>query len=1730
MPENRTKKVFHESIDSVYYLIDEENGAGPYIQKTLKSVNPAPEELEMLENEISFADLPHVDGLARVLGPGHDDFSVNLEYIEGETLLQRVKKNPTLPERLKLAASIAASLAKVHSAGLIYRNFAPNHIIVTNENKPVFIDLSLATMVTGKVKASASSGILADPLYISPELTGRINRVVDHRSDLYSFGALLYWLFAGIPPFQGMDLLETVHAHIALETAPLIEKNPDIPKQVSDIVARLLAKNPDLRYQSAYGAMHDLELCCVQLEATGSISDFVPGLNDFSGHLMLAHKIYGRDAEKQLLFDAFENAVEGHKQLTTVSGYSGMGKTAVIEELYEPVLRSKSLFISGKYDKYQHDVPYFGFSEAFTEFVEYVISQDEETIESWKTRVHEACYPIGKVLINICPQLEVLVGDHPELPDLNGAEEQNRFNYALIMFMKTIASPNHPLVLFLDDVQWCDRPSLQLIKLLMIENDLKNLLILCSYRENEVNEFHPVAEMLKELDATGCLLQEIKLGQMQPAAIEDMLRDILQTKQSDIPELAEIVFHKSQGNALFINQFLKSISEDGLLHFDFSLHTWLWDKENIIKRNLSGDIEELLGSLVDKLPLNARQMLTYASAIGSYFDIPTLHKLTDLKDAEIKKILQPALISGLILENGSELLFAHDRILHYFYNQLAEDVKENFHLQIGRIRLAESKKIDNPDNIFIIIYHWIKAKKLLTDEKEIITFIQLNLLAGKKARASAAYSEALQYFMTALEMQPANPWSHNYGMMLELTSEAAAAAYMAGEHSKCDEFVQQVEIHAKDVLDTVNAGLVKIQSNVARNQPIQAIDYGYALLKKLGENLPEKPGQVNVVWGLLRTGIQLRGKSQNNVLNLPANTDKRARAAMNVMFHMLSPGYFVMPNLIPVVIFRLIKLTLKYGLDSKSPYVFLGYGYILSAFMGQIKRGTDFADLALVLHEKLDTKPLSASIYTVYYDLVKHWTMPLADTLEPLLKGFRLGMETGDAEFTSYLAFDYVYHGFYSGKNLHELSKSSTGLLNQILSFNQPLTNSRINVFQQSIADLINMPMHPGVLMGDYFNEETHGFADDSQNGIFFHNLYMQKLFLAVVYRDKENAWKYAEKARKYIQNIQGSPFIPLFYFYESMAAADMAEIRPARKRELSKVIFKNIRRFKKYVVHSPENFADKLKLMEATYYRISKNQEKGQGAFFAALRQARQSQVMLDEAITWEMSGEFYLEQGQDQVAAFYLQNAYHAYHHWGAFGKCKQLSEKYHSLNLTADKHLEHKAGGDGQNLDLATVVKAYNVLSGEIILSELLEKMMHIMVENAGAQRGVLIRDINGERSIMALLNKGDAHAEILLNEPFTHSEKVSRSVVNYTANSDNYVVIDNAVKTRPHNTDPYIIRNNVLSVICLPVKQKGKLFGYLYLENNLVPGVFTPARISLLNILASQAAVSLENAELYDNLTSLNTQMKQEISEKELAQQALLENERRLEEYNATLEQKVEERTQEIKKQKDELEVEKHKSDTLLLNILPQETAEELKREGKAVPRRFDKVTVLFTDFVEFSRISENVSADVLVNEIHYYFSAFDEIIAKYGLEKIKTIGDAYMCAAGIPREHPDGAISSVKAAMEIEAFVAKAAAEREANGGIPFKIRLGLHSGPVVAGIVGTRKFAYDIWGDTVNVASRMESNSVPGKINITAETYELVKDVFECSYRGEINVKNKGEIGMYFVEGEKSKSQPGPTN
>jgi predicted ATPase/class 3 adenylate cyclase/tRNA A-37 threonylcarbamoyl transferase component Bud32 len=1678
--------VIHYGFESLIIKTGTNGVSKPSCIKVLKEEFPSKETLTRLENEFEICSKTKCTCIRKAIKKEkqEDHSAIILEYIEGkdlDKLLSTEKWN--IDQQFHLATDLTTALTDLHKENIFHRRIHPSNILIEQAtHKVFFIDFGLASEGNVFEEGFTSLGDKEIEVlkYIAPEQTGRINRAIDKRADLYSLGIILYRLFTGQLPFETGEGSELIYTHIAKTPVEPHHINRDLPQVVSDIIMKLLSKNAEDRYQSASGVKYDLEKCLQQLSDNGKIENFPIAKSDFSGKLNFTKKLYGRNQEINHLNQLFESCCQGQKNTLLVCGYAGSGKSALVEALKNPVSQKKGVFIKGKFDQISSDTPYSTFVQAFNELAQLILSGDNAYQAKWKKRITAAIGNSGKILTQFMPGIENLIGKQPDIPELQGIEAQNRFNYEFTRFIKTIADKDSPLVIFVDDLQWADASSLNLFKIIAENRDIEYVMLVGGYRKNEVDENHALTRKMNELKEDHVPFEQMDLKDLLYDDVFKLVSGALLTGQENISLLVDIIYSKTKGNAFYVWQFLKSIYDEGLLRFDFEAMRWQWNADLILEMNVSGNVVDLMTSFILKLPEETLEMLKIASGIGNRFSKRNLSVIRQVSEKIVDSLLNLSVTEGLIIPFATEYKFAHDRIQQAIYSLIPDQEKVSLHHLNGQRLSAHFSESELEEKLFELANQWNLGADNIADKKQKLYLANLNLMAGQKAIASTAYPQALQYFEKGLYVLDEEDWENQYDFVLQITTLAADAAYLSGQYEKVDKLVNDLLKHSRSLIDSTKGYEIDIKKLIAQNKPLEAVKLGLNILRKLGISLPLKPGRLQVMKGLLQTKFLLRNKSMEYFNNLTEMKEAKKNAAMRILSDITSASFFAVPSLVPLLVFKMISITVKHGLSRKSPFSFSAYGYILSVYFHEIDKGISFGEIALHLAKKINAEELIGSILVTSNIFLVHWRRPFTETVHDLDKAFTSALESGDNEYASYAAHNIVYQLFIMGNRLQDLSKKAENLTLKIEKYKQDLTLKRLQLFRQSISNLVEVTENPDILTGKIFDESGMDIIDVTKsNEIYFHNLYLQKLCLALIFNLNNNAGKYVGFAERFQESVKGTALYPLFYYYRSLLISDTSLNSPGKKAILS-LVKKDITVLKKYEKLCPPNYSHKILLLKAEYNYLKGDNEAAKILYDKALKSATENGMTNDLAYCWERAGRFFLNTNQDLLANFYLQNAYRVYKRWGAEAKLKQMESQYIQLRGADDEWqndlLQEPARERTGNLDLETVLKASSALSGEIILPRLLKKMMKIILENAGAPTGFLIMEKNGERFIEAEIKADNEEIKILQSVPVAQSDLLAESILNYVYLTRETVILDDACMSPLFANDEFIKKHECKSVLCIPLLNMGKIQAVIYLSNDLTSGAFTEKRVGLLKLLAGQMAISIENALFYTEL-----------------------------------ENKVEERTV-------ELQIEKKKSDDLLLNILPEDIANELKQTGHTKPRSYETATVMFTDFENFTSKSEKLSPEELVTVIDTCFKKFDEIISRYNLEKIKTIGDSYLCVSGLPDTKSHSAIHVVDAAIEI--IEAIRLLRQNENDSSYFDIRIGIHTGPLVAGVVGDKKFAFDIWGDTVNTASRMEQNSEPNKINISQSTYELVKQKYNCSFRGKRAAKNKGMIEMYFVESE----------
>jgi histidine kinase len=1692
-----TEQLIYESKKSKIYFLEDSEFDQPVLLKILNYEFPTPKDIAQFYNEFEIIDGLNMIGIRLAFKKlkFNSRHAMYLEWVKGKTVKQAFKgKQNDILDFLHIAIKMAEAIGELHDQNIIHKDISGNNIIVDLQERWIkIIDFGLASKLTLKEQHLGSLKHLDGTLeYISPEQTGRMNRVIDYRTDLYSLGVVFYEMLTGTTPYEGLDPLGIVHGHIAIMPETVKSRNPNVPEPLSDIIDILLSKKSEDRYQSAFGLRYDLEKCLGQWEAKRDIEDFPLRTQDFSGKFNLPQKLYGRDAELDTLLRKFEAVAEGSMELVLVSGYSGTGKSALVHEIHKPITQKSGFFAEGKFDQYQRDVPYFAILQAFEELIDILMGESTDRLKVIRNDILEAVGEEGKVLTEVLPGLELIIGPQPEVPELGGNEAKNRFNYIFKKFANAVSKKNYPVVIFIDDLQWADSSSLSLLQALVSDPDNAYMMFIGAYRNNEVDASHPFAILINDLKKEGADIYDLKINNLSQENVLALVADALGRNQNEVEGLSDLVFEKTQGNAFFLTQFLRSLYEERMLFFDRAKRGWEFDLEQIRGKNITDNVVELMAGKFLKLPDSSQKVLKVAACFGNQFDIGTLKLIHQADQEKTMRDLKAALSEGLILPKGEEgFKFAHDRIQQAVYSQIREQDRDVTHLKIGEQLLQNIPEDKISAHLFDIVNQLNKGKILLQDPHKIETLSKLNLRAGIKAKESSAYKTAYDYFATGINLLSTNYWEEQYDLALQLHALAGETAYLNGDFQKMDGMISEVLNNAVHLLEKVKSYEIRILAFKAENKLLEAIKTGLEVLEQLGEKFPSKPNMAHVMLALVNSKIQLWDKDNDTLANLPAMSDEMKIAAMRIMAGIASSSYWATPTLFPLIIFRMVTLSLKYGNTQVSSFAFATYGVIMCGVLGAMKSGYQFGKLGLILLEKYKAKEWKTQVYTPIYCLIVNWNEHIDKTLKPLQESYHIGMETGAIEFACINTNIYCIHSYLSGKPLERLEEETKAYSQSFKLFNQETNLNYNEVYHQAMLNLMGQSEDPVSLKGTAYDEDKMVVQNEERNdktGMFF--LHFNKLILSYIFGHYESGLKHASESRELLEAVMAKFEIPNHHFYESLTMLALFEKTEAKdKRKFRKRINSNVKKLKTWAKDAPENFQHKYELLMAELLRLKGDFEKAARYYDKAIQGASQQNFIQEEGIARELGGKFFIQQSADSLAEFYLKSSYNAFREWGAKAKLKEMELKYskyvsgvnsgiglNEISLSTSSSVD---GSSSLKLDLATILKASSSISQEIILNKLLKKLMITVMENAGADRGILLLKNRDRFLIEALAEDDGKTCTVLQHINYKGSGLLSESIVSYVTQSERSVVVHDAKNERRFPQCNFLKEASVLSVLSLPIIHLGKLEGVLYLENNKSTNVFTQERVDLLALLSGQIAVSINNAMLYDNL-----------------------------------EQKVAERTVELEK-------EKKKSDELLLNILPAEIAEELKRTKKTTPQYFEKVTVMFTDFKGFTLSSETMTPSDLVDELGTCFSQFDGIIEKYRIEKIKTIGDSYMCVGGLPVPNSTHSMDVVQAAIEIRDWIAERNAAAKENGKPFFEIRIGLDTGSVIAGVVGSKKFAYDIWGDTVNTASRMETSGQVGKINISGKTYEIVKDAFDCEYRGKIEAKNKGLIDMYFVEPKK---------
>ncbi|MCP4132043.1 MAG: AAA family ATPase [bacterium] len=1460
-----------ETRGSIIYRGRKENETKTYIIKELKSSSPTLSEIAQFRQEYEIIKKINIEGVIKTYDilEYDNNIALVLEDFDGISLKKILKdKNINLDLKLFLTIAIKLSnaLGHLHKENIVHKDIKPHNILfnaATGELK--IADFGISNEITHENNEVYNPVVIEGTLvYLSPEQTGRMNRQLDYRTDMYSLGITFYELLTGSVPFQSKDPLMIIHQHLAIEAKPPAERDPSLPEVISNIVMKLLSKIPEERFQNCFGVMSDLKECLKQLEATGKINEFKPGQNDISPMFIVPQVLVGREEEIKRLMKTVRriNSAGEQSEILLVSGEPGIGKSALINEAHKSILSKRGYFIPGKFDQFRKDVPYSALIQAFKGLVNQVLSEDRVRIEQWKDDILAAIGPNGQVIIDMIPEMELIIGEQPNIPELGPEQNQNRFNYVFGNFADVLATKNHPVVLFLDDLQWADLASLNLINLIITDKDIKYFLIIGTYRDNEVDASHSLAITLDTIREAGVPINTINLDVLNPANVNEMIYHFLRCPREASLPLAELVHRKTNGNPFFVNQFMKTLYKENLLKLD-PVQGWQWEITKIRKTQITDNVVELMAQKITKLPLKTQEVLKICACTGNRFDLEIISKIHNRSIRETLKETTHAVYEGILRIDREMYRFQHDRIQEAAYSLVPKEEKEELHYGIGNLLLETTKEKDLQDEILYIIDHLNAGSALISSAEERNTLARLNLRGGNKAKASAAYKSALQYLKTgiALITQTGEEfcWEKQYELSLSLYTEAGEAAYLHCNYAEMEHFTGVVLKQARSLPDTVKIYVIKIQANLAQNKLIEAISIGLDALKSFGTRFPKKPGMLHIAAGLVKTNLLFLGKSSDSLLKLPMMEDPLHRGVIRLLAGIGSPSYFAEPNLLPLIAFKLLKLTIAYGNSAESPYSYCGYGLILCS-IGSINSGYEFGKLGLDLLERMNRKDQVPRTHLLMNGFIRHWKKHLGETIEPLRTGFQIGLEIGDLEFAAHSAMMLCNNSYNMGRELKGFKREIAQFSTIVEKIKQKTQLQMINMVYQVILNLQDTSKEAYYLRGEIYNEDImlplHTTANDKTA---LSTLYLYKSTLCYLFHEYAAAFDYLKSAEIHLEALRALYDFCQFYFYNSLIRLALYDSLPRlEKKKTLKRVAQNQKKLKKWMRLNPANNANKFYLVEAEGLRILGKNREAMECYDKSISHAHKNGFIQEKGIAHERAAQFWQSIKKEFYAGTHMRAAHECYAQWGAAAKVKQLEDKYARLlgtvsgeNTASEDSTEAKtfSTNSTETLDLSTVMKAAQTISGEIVLEKLLDKMMTILLENAGAQKAFLILE-NESNKKLYIEAEGMAHKKTRIPEPvpLENNDTLSTAIVNYVNTSKKNLVLNNASEEGMFAGDPYIKRNKPKSILCGPIMNKGNMAGIVYLENNLITNAFTPERLKLLRLLSSQVAISIENARL------------------------------------------------------------------------------------------------------------------------------------------------------------------------------------------------------------------------------------------------------------------------------------------
>jgi PAS domain S-box-containing protein len=1390
-----------------------------------------------------------------------------VEYAGGEPLHRLIGEPMEMERFLPLAISLSVALGQLHGRGIVHKDIKPANVVVDAAAGHAWLTgFGIASRLPRERQRPEPPEVLAGTLaYMSPEQTGRVNRSIDSRSDLYSLGVTFYEMLTGNLPFTASDPMEWVHCHIARQPVRPSERLKSVPPSVCAITMKLLSKTVEERYQTAAGVECDLQRCLHEWQSEGRIDDFCLGDGDTPDRLMIPERLYGRDREIDTLLTAFDRIVAGGKpELVLVSGYSGIGKSAVVNELHKPLVPPRGLFASGKFDQFKRDIPYATLAQAFQSLIRPLLSKNEEELQGWRNALHEALEPNGLLIVDLVPELKHVIGEQPPVPQLPPQEAQRRFQLVFRRFIGVFARPEHPLALFLDDLQWLDAATLDLLEDLLTGIDLQHLLLIGAYRDNEVSATHPLMRKLDAIRQAGASVQDIVLTPLTHVDLHQLLIDSLRCETNSSSPLAALIHEKTTGNPFFAIQFISTLAEEGLLSFDYAERRWIWNLNRIHAAAYTDNVVELIVGKLIRLPNDTQEALKQFACMGNTAEFGVLAMAFEQPIEELHQNLWEAVRTGVIFRSDDSYRFLHDRVQEAAYSMIPQELRAAAHLRIGMLLATLTPPDKRDEAIFEIVNQLNRGSHLLTSVEDQERVAELNLIAGRRAKASTAYASALKYLGAGRVLLADQTWERNYSLIFSTEYLMGECELLTADKDAAEERLRLLPQRANNRHDFCLATRLRLTLYTTQDRCDRAVDVFLEWLRREGTAWSNRPTRDDVLREYERIWALLGSRQIEELIDLPLVVDPDVLDTLDVFTEIVTPSILFDEHLSTLVVCRLVTLSLEHGNSDAGAFAYVWLAMFAGPRLGNYKDGFRFGQLGYDLVEKRGLTRYQARTWMSVGAMVLPWSQHVASGRELTRRAFDAAYRIGDLTFASYSWDQLITICLAVGDPLSEVqTECENGLaFAKRVRFGLVihLCGSQLGL----IRTLRGVTPTLGCLDHDEYREpEVERHLAGNPNLVFAEFYYWTRKVQARVFAGDYAAAAEAAFNGKRLYWTSAAMFETAdFRLYAALAHAGAWTIASADDRPKHfEALVDHHQQIEVWAEHSPPTFENRAALVAAEIARIDGRFLDAQELYQKAIQSAQVHGFVHNEGLAWELAGMFYASRGYEKIATTYLREARGCYVRWGADGKVRQLDQLFPQIRSdSAASDALATIHTPVDQLDLATVLRVSEAVSGEIVLEKLIDTVLRTAIEFAGAERGLLILARGDDYRIEAEVATSSNGVQVKLRQASLTGADLPQSVLRYVQRTRESVLLHDASVQGSFSSDDYVRQHHSRSILCLPILKQTRMLGMLYLENNLTPNAFTPARMAILKLLASEAAISLENARLYRDLAERESRIR------------------------------------------------------------------------------------------------------------------------------------------------------------------------------------------------------------------------------------------------------------------------------